>query len=278
MRTWFITGASRGLGAAIAAKALAAGDAVVATARRAEPVSERFGDNPMVYTLPLDVTNEAQAREAAAAAVTHFGRIDVLVNNAGYGLVGAIEEASGAEVERLFATNVFGLLSVTRAVLPVMRQQRSGHVLHMSSVGGYAASSGFGIYCASKFAVEAIGESMRAELGPVNVKVTLVEPGYFRTGFLDPGSIATTAERIEDYHETVNPMRSFVRGAGGQQPGDPARLAAAILEVVDMPDPPLRVALGPDSVERILLKHRSVLCDLYRSHATSMSTGFARPA
>ncbi|HSI59850.1 MAG TPA: oxidoreductase [Ideonella sp.] len=275
MRTWFITGASRGLGAAIAAHALAAGDTVVATARRPAAVHERLGDGPGLCVLPLDVTNETQAREAVAAAVARCGRIDVLVNNAGHGLVGAVEEVSGAEAERLFVTNVFGLLNVTRAVLPVMRAQRSGHVLHMSSIGGCAASSGFGIYCASKFAVEAIGEAMRIELGPLGIHVTLVEPGYFRTDFLDPSSLSSSALRIDDYHATAGAVHHFVQGANGQQPGDPDRLAAAVMAAVNDDAPPLRLPLGADTVQKIEEKHRSVSAELARWRPLSLSTGFA---
>lgn len=276
MRTWFITGASRGFGAALAAHVLSTGDAVVAASRSRERVVAALGAHPNLLALKLDVTNEAHARDAVAAAVTRFGTIDVLVNNAGYGLVGAVEEASGSEVERLFATNVFGLLNVTRAVLPVMRGQRSGRVLHMSSLGGYAASSGFGIYCASKFAVEAIGEAMRIELAPLDIHVTVVEPGYFRTDFLHQSSLASTARSIDDYDQTVGAVRYFVRGADGQQPGDPRRLAAALVAVADDRDPPLRLPLGPDTVRAIEDKHCSVAADLEKWKDWALNTSFVR--
>jgi NAD(P)-dependent dehydrogenase (short-subunit alcohol dehydrogenase family) len=278
VRTWFITGASRGIGAAIAAEALAAGDAVVATGRDAQSVLKRLGEHPRLVALTLDVTNEAQAREAVSAAVARFGTIDVLVNNAGYGLVGAVEEASGAEVERLFATNVFGLLNVTRAVLPIMRRQRAGRVFLISSIGGYAASSGFGIYCASKFAVEGIGESMRLELAPLGIHVTVVEPGYFRTDFLHQSSLASTDKQIDDYDATAGAVRYFVRGADGQQPGDPRLLATALVALADDSAPPLRLPLGPDTVRAIEEKHLSVSADLEIWKDRALNTGFVRDA
>jgi NAD(P)-dependent dehydrogenase (short-subunit alcohol dehydrogenase family) len=203
VKVWFITGASRGIGALISDEALAAGDAVVATARDVSEIVSRVGEQPTLLALPFDVTSETQARRAASRAFERFGRIDVLVNNAGYGLLGAVEEASAVEVEQVFATNVFGLLHVTRAVLPVMRAQRAGRVLNMSSIGGYASSTGWGIYCATKFAVEALSESMSLELEPLGIHTTVVEPGYFRTEFLSPSSLKSTVGRIDDYAATV---------------------------------------------------------------------------
>ena len=190
MRVWFITGASRGFGALIAEAALAAGDAVVATARDPSTVTARLGSHERLLATRLDVTSEAEAHQAAGLAVKKFGRIDILVNNAGYGLLGAIEEASAEETTKLFGTNVFGLLGVTRAVLPHMRRQRSGHVINLSSVGGYAGYPGWGVYGATKFAVEGISEALAAEVAPLGIKVTVVEPGFFRTDFLDETSLA----------------------------------------------------------------------------------------
>src|ERR1700761_3195283 len=172
MRTWFITGASRGFGALITEQALAKGDAVVATARNPATLVERFGAHPNLLALSLDVADEAQAHAAAKQAVERFGRIDVLVNNAGYGLLGAVEEASAAEVEAVYRTNVFGLLAVTRAVLPHMRKARSGRVLNISSIGGYRGGAGFGVYASTKFAVEGLSESLHEELAPLRIHVT----------------------------------------------------------------------------------------------------------
>jgi NAD(P)-dependent dehydrogenase (short-subunit alcohol dehydrogenase family) len=184
-----------------------------------------------------------------------FGAIDVLVNNAGHGLVGAVEEASAAEIQQLFSVNVLGLLSVTRAVLPSMRARRRGHVINMSSIGGYRGATGFGVYCATKFAVEGLSEAMRAELAPLGVHVTAVEPGYFRTDFLDPASLRTSASVIADYAQTAGRVRAQVGDLNHQQPGDPAKLAEAILRLANMPEPPVRLPLGADTVAAIAAKH-----------------------
>lgn len=274
MRIWFITGASRGFGALIATQALAAGDAVVATARYPASLPEDLRRHPKVLALPLDVTREDQARDAVAAALARFGRIDVLVNNAGYGVIGAIEETNAIEVERVFATNVFGLLNVTRQVLPAMRARRSGHVINFSSIGGYASASGFGIYCATKFAVEGISEAMSLELEPLGIRTTVVEPGYFRTAFLSGDSVVSTANRIADYDSTVGVVRTFAAGADGQQPGNPQRLAEAIMTLVEAPQTPRRLPLGSDTVHRIEQKHREVEAELASWRTVAMSTGF----
>jgi NAD(P)-dependent dehydrogenase (short-subunit alcohol dehydrogenase family) len=271
MKTWFITGASRGFGALIMEAALAT-DAVVATAR--DPSS--IADHPRLLRLPLDVTNEAQARAAAATAIEKFGSIDVLVNNAGYGLLGAVEEASAIEVERVFATNVFGLLNVTRAVLPYLRSRRSGHIINMSSIGGYASPPGWGVYCATKFAVEGISEALSSELAPLGIHATVVEPGYFRTDFLSAQSLSSTAARIDDYVGTVGEMRTFAAAVNHQQPGDPQRLAQAIVQLAAARTPPTRLPLGSDTVARIEEKHRDVERELDLWRSVSLSTDFAR--
>jgi NAD(P)-dependent dehydrogenase (short-subunit alcohol dehydrogenase family) len=270
MKTWFITGATRGFGALITEAVLASGDAVVSTAR--DPSS--IADHPRLLKLPLDVTNEQQAHDAAAKGIDKFGRIDVLVNNAGYGLLGAIEEATALEVERLFATNVFGLLNVTRAVLRHMRKARSGHIINMSSVGGYASYPGWGVYCATKFAVEGISEALSLELAPLGIHATVVEPGYFRTDFLSPQSLSSTAARIDDYAETVGKMRTFAAAVDHQQPGDPRRLAQVIVQLAADAKPPTRLALGSDTVARIEEKHRDVERELELWRSVSLSTDF----
>jgi NAD(P)-dependent dehydrogenase (short-subunit alcohol dehydrogenase family) len=193
-KTWFITGASRGFGALIAEAGLARGDNVVATARNPATVTARLGAPANLLAVALDVTDEAQAHQAATAAIARFGRIDILLNNAGFGLLGAVEESSAEEVERVFRTNVFGLLAVTRAVLPHMRRERAGHVLNISSVGGYSASAGFGVYGATKFAVEGLTEALALELKPLGIHATVIEPGLFRTDFLDASSLLPSAQ------------------------------------------------------------------------------------
>jgi NAD(P)-dependent dehydrogenase (short-subunit alcohol dehydrogenase family) len=274
MRTWFITGASRGFGALIAQKALAAGDAVVATARNPASVVERIGQHPNLLAVGLDVTDETQAHAAAKAAVERFGRIDILVNNAGYGLLGAVEEASGAEVEALFRTNVFGLLAVTRAVLPHMRRQRSGRILNLSSVGGLRSGPGFGVYCATKFAVEGLTEAMAAELAPLGIFVTAVEPGYFRTDFLDATSLSISPASIADYHETAGATRTRAAEVSHVQPGDPARLAKVLVEFVDAPNPPVRLPLGSDTAAATQAKAAQLLEVVDAWRAVAVSTDF----
>lgn len=274
MRVWFITGASRGFGALIAEAALKAGDAVVATARDPSTVTARLGSHERLLATRLDVTSEAEAHEAAGQAVKKFGRIDILVNNAGYGLLGAIEEASDAETQKLFGTNVFGLLSVTRAVLPHMRRQRSGHVINISSVGGYTGYPGWGVYGATKFAVEGITEALSGEVAPLGIKVTVVEPGFFRTDFLGDRSLSRTAQVIDDYHESVGKTRAHAADVHGGQRGDPRKLAQAFLKLVDVKAPPLRLPLGSDTVERIDAKNIFVARELAGWRTVATSTDF----
>ncbi|MCY1073168.1 oxidoreductase [Archangium lansingense] len=271
MRVWFITGASRGFGALIAAEALAAGDAVVATAREPKSIVAKFGEHPRLLAVRLDVTQEEQARAAAEEAIKRFGRIDILVNNAGYGLLGAVEEASAKDVERVFSTNVFGLLTVTRAVLPHMRSQRSGRVINISSLGGYGAYPGWGVYCATKFAVEGLTEALAAELAPLGIHATVVEPGFFRTDFLD-GQSLSVAEPIADYASTAGATRTRAAELNHAQPGDPARLAKAILALADTHRPPLRLPLGSDTLARIEAKHRSVDAEVAAWRELALST------
>jgi NAD(P)-dependent dehydrogenase (short-subunit alcohol dehydrogenase family) len=275
MRVWFITGASRGFGALFAKEALAAGDAVAATGRNAKSIEENFGAHPHLLPLSLDVMQEAQAQAAAAAAVDRFGRIDVLINNAGFGLLGAVEEATQEEIGRLYATNVFGLLAVTRAVLPYMRRQRSGRIINISSIGGYAASAGWGVYCSTKFAVEGLTEALAIELKPLGVYATVVEPGFFRTDFLDSRSLAVSPTAIPDYEETVGAMRNFAARANHAQPGDPVKLAKAMLALVNAPEPPVRMPFGSDTVARIEAKNAGVAEELARWRQLSLSTDFA---
>jgi NAD(P)-dependent dehydrogenase (short-subunit alcohol dehydrogenase family) len=271
-KVWFITGASRGFGVLMAKDALARGDSVVATARNPQSVTDALGAHPNLLALRLDVTQEAAAVLAARAAVDRFGRIDVLVNNAGYGLLGAVEEASDAEVRALYDTNVFGLLNVTRAVLPYMRKQGSGHVMNMSSVGGYTAHAGWGVYGSTKFAVEGISEAMAEEVRPLGIHVTVVEPGYFRTGFLEGNSLVSTREQMADYAGTVGAMRTFAASVSLKQPGDPRKLSQAILKLADAARPPVRLMLGSDTVRMVREKNRFVEQELGEWIALSLST------
>ncbi len=276
MKVWFITGASRGFGALMTKEALAAGDAVVATARNPKTVIDAIGDHPNLLAIALDVIDERQAQEAAAAAVQRFGRIDVLVNNAGYGLLGAVEEATTEEIEKIYATNVFGLLKVTRAVLPHMRRQRSGHVLNFSSIGGYAGYPGWGVYGSTKFAVEGLSESLATEIEPFGIKVTIVEPGFFRTDFLADNSLSISPASIPDYVGTpAGNMRDFAANANHAQPGDPSKFAAGIVTLVNAENPPLRMPFGSDTVAKLGEKNAFVEQELSTWRALAVSTDFA---
>jgi NAD(P)-dependent dehydrogenase (short-subunit alcohol dehydrogenase family) len=274
-RVWFITGASRGLGALMAKAALADGNAVVAAGRNAATITERLGELPALLPVALDVTDEAQAKAAVKAAVEKFGRIDVLINNAGFGLLGAVEESTDADVRRMYDTNVFGLLNVTRAVLPVMRAQRAGHVINMSSIGGYRAGAGFGPYSSTKFAVEGLTESLPAELKPLGIHATVVEPGYFRTDFLDASSLMVAKEVIADYDETSGNVRRRAASMNHSQPGDPEKLAQAMVKLVDAPTPPLRLPLGTDTLKAIAEKNAYVTEETETWKALSASTDFS---
>jgi len=278
MRVWFITGASRGFGALITAEALAAGDAVVATARDPSTVAARFGENDRLLPLKLDVTNEAEAHAAAEAAIKKFGRIDILLNNAGYGLLGAVEEASAEEVQRLFATNVFGVLSVTRAILPHMRRQHSGHVINISSIGGYRAYPGWGVYGSTKFAIEGITEALAGEVAPLGIHATVVEPGFFRTDFLDDNSLVHTRQQLADYDASVGQTRSAAGDLNHQQLGDPAKLAKAMMVLANAPNPPVRLPLGSDTVKRIEAKNAEVVVELTAWKDLAMSTDWTEAA
>ncbi|KOV67457.1 short-chain dehydrogenase [Streptomyces sp. AS58] len=252
MTTWFITGASRGFGLEIARQALEQGDRVVATARKPEQVEEALtGYGDRLLALALDVTDEAAAAAAVTAAVDAFGGIDVLVNNAGRGVLGAVEETSADAVRAVYDTNVFGLLHVTRAVLPVMRNQKQGHIINLSSIGGFSSVAGFGVYCSTKFAVEGLSEAMRQELAPLGVNVTIIEPGYFRTDFLDATSLDVQERTITDYAATSGAVRDAVPGLNHAQPGDPVKGAAAILAIAAAEAPPLRLQLGTDSADEM---------------------------
>jgi NAD(P)-dependent dehydrogenase (short-subunit alcohol dehydrogenase family) len=273
MSTWFITGASRGFGLEVARLALQNGDAVVATARRADPAEKALGGpQDKLLTVPLDVTDEGQVHEAVRLATDRFGGIDVLVNNAGRGFIGAVEEASDDEVRATFDINVFGLLTVTRAVLPVMRRQGSGRVINVGSVGGLVGRAGAGIYNGSKFAVEGLTEALRGELEPLGIKVTVVEPGAFRTDFMDSSSMVMAARIFDDYDSTAGEFRRRPGWLNHQQPGDPRKVAQAIITLASAEDPPVRLVLGKDAVAGFEEKLAAVSSSLDHWRELSVST------
>jgi NAD(P)-dependent dehydrogenase (short-subunit alcohol dehydrogenase family) len=275
MSVWFITGASRGFGLELAASALAHGDQVIATARDPRAVLDALpeaGDS--LLAVRLDVTDDEQAAAAVAAGIERFDRIDVLVNNAGYGLFGGIEEISAAEAHALFDTNVFGLLNVTRAALPTLRSQGAGRIVNIGSSAGFAAGAGRGIYGATKFAIEAITEALRAELAPLGIHATVVEPGSFRTQFLTSGSRRRAAVGIPAYADTVGKLHAAIEANNGHQPGDPAKAVAAIRQLATADEPPLRLQLGSDCVTLVEGKLASVANELGRWRELALSTDF----
>jgi NAD(P)-dependent dehydrogenase (short-subunit alcohol dehydrogenase family) len=253
-RVWFITGASTGFGRLLAEEVLKTGGKVIATARNIDKVADLETKYPnAAKALALDVTDANQVDSVVTQAFAQFGQVDVLVNNAGYGVAGAIEEVSEDEFMPMFETNVFGLLKVTRAFLPYLRKQRSGHILNISSIGGLIGGQGVGMYNATKFAVEGLSEALAAELAPLGIRVSIIEPGPFRTDFLGrSGVIAKT--RIKDYDNTAGNMRKYFSENDGKQKGDPLRAVQAMIQVVESPNPPLHLLLGGSALQRMRAK------------------------
>src|SRR5438132_3888208 len=245
-KVWLITGASRGLGRAFTEEALKAGHRALGTARHSEDLvhlASKFGER--VRTVSLDVTNEAQAMYAVEAAIQTFGGLDVIVNNAGYGNVGSVEETSLADFRAQIETNLFGVIIMTKAVLPYFRERRAGHIIQVTSIAGRIGPAGRAPYAAAKFGVEGFSESLFKEIGPLGIKVTIIEPGGFRTDFA--GSSTQLSEGRPEYDSTVGAAVRFQRSYNGRQPGDPAKAAAALLHVASLSEPPLRLLLGSDS-------------------------------
>jgi NAD(P)-dependent dehydrogenase (short-subunit alcohol dehydrogenase family) len=258
---WFITGSSAGFGRLLAETLLARGESVVATARDPQGVADLVEKYPdAVLALPLDVTDADQVR-AAVDAATAAGPVDVLVNNAGHGLLGALEELSDEQIHDVLAVNLLGALAVTRAVLPHMRARRRGHIVQMSSVGGVVANPGHAIYATTKFALEGASEALAGEVAPFGIRVTIVEPGPFRTEFL--GRSMRHATPIPDYEDgPAGALRTRNASGHGRQPGDPVRAVEAIIDVVHAPSAPLRLPLGRAALERIRAKLQAQLADL----------------
>lgn len=274
-KVWFITGASSGFGRAIAEEALSRGEIVVATARKTAALADLVAKAPdRVLVAELDVTRADQSESAVAAAIARFGRIDVLVNNAGFSIVGALEETSEKDLRDTMELMFFGAVRLTRAVVPHMRERRAGAIVQVTSMGGLTTAPGFGAYCAAKHALEGLSECLSAELAPFGVNVVIVEPGAFRTALFG-GGFKWMPEN-EAYEGTVGPVRAFVSNAHSAQAGDPAKAAKAIADVVSGGEaPPLRLPLGADAVDGIRQKLASVAKDVDRTEATARATAFS---
>lgn len=275
VKTWFITGASKGFGLLFIEQLLAKGDNVAATSRRLSDLEKAAGSHPNLLPLEVNLTDEQSVKTAIDATIAKFGRVDVVVNNAGYGLFGAVEELSDAESRQNFDVNVFGLLNVIRQALPHLRAQGSGHIFNISSIGGFVGNfPGFGIYCATKFAVNGLTESLAVEAKEFGVHVTLVMPGYFRTNFLESDSLALPKHPIEAYKGARESEKAHKQEINGNQPGDPAKGVARIIEAASAPVPPLYLFLGSDAVSMADGKLALLKTEIDEWRNVSISTDF----
>jgi len=272
-QVWFVTGSSTGFGRSIVEDLIGRGERVVATARDPRTLSDLVARAPeRVLALALDVTKREQIASAVKAAREHFGAIDVLVNNAGYSIVGAVEETSEAELRAAFETMFFGAVAMTQAVLPAMRERRSGTIVQITSVRGFITAPGFGPYCAVKHALEAISEALAAEVAPLGLSVLIVEPGAFRTRLF--GAAFRSMPEMDAYRETVGPTRAYVEQSEGKQPGDPEKAARAIIDTVNAGSSNLRLPLGADAVQNIRAKLQRVTADVDSAEVVAVATAF----
>ncbi|MEM9835210.1 MAG: oxidoreductase [Bacteroidota bacterium] len=271
---WFITGASSGFGKALSEYAVAQGYRVVATARRMEKLQALANTAPeQILPIVMDVTKRAEVQRGIAKAMAHFGRIDVLINNAGYGIVGALEETPETELRRQMETNFFGAMAVMQEALPFLRRQGSGAIVNMSSMGGNMSFGGFSAYSASKFALEGASEALAQEVAPFGIKVMIVEPGAFRTDFA--GHALKHMPKIAAYDEVVGGTREFAKGMDGTQAGDPHKAAVAIDRALRADETPLRLQLGQDAVDAIRTHAQELLSDLENWQEVALDTAFA---
>jgi NAD(P)-dependent dehydrogenase (short-subunit alcohol dehydrogenase family) len=272
---WLITGCSSGLGRALASRVLARGHRLIATARQTETLAELVAVDPSrCLALALDVTDAPQVAAVVARAAAAFGRLDVVVNNAGYGLVGAVEEYDEAQIMRNFETNFFGALRVIRAALPILRAQRRGHFVNVSAAAVIANYPGFSIYGATKWALEGVSESLAAEVRPLGLKVTMVQPGPFRTDFI-ARSLERATGSIADYDPSSGKFRRFLETMNGRQPGDPTKAADAIIDAVISENPPLRLVLGKYAIDKARRKLAAAARELDAGGAAGLATDFS---
>ncbi len=274
-KTWFITGTSQGIGLILVKQLLSLGYNVAATARNIVTLKEAVGISSSNF-LPLEVnlTDEKSVAEAVDKTITQFGTIDYLVNNAGYGIIGGIEESSDAEVRANFDVNVFGLLNVTRAILPHMREAKSGHIINLSSVFGLVAGAGWGIYCSTKFAVEALSEALAQEVKPFGIHITIIEPGYTRTNFLNSTSLITAKNPIASYTDIRESVKAHQNDIPGNQAGDPNKVADLIIQVSKNETPPLRLLTGSDAYQYANHKIESLKNEIEANKELTFSADF----
>lgn len=272
-KVWFITGASKGMGLEIAKAVLGNGDKVIATTRDAEKLSEEVAsDTNNVLNLKLDITKENQIKTAISKSIKKFGQIDVVVNNAGYNLLGNVEELSDAEFKATMSVNVFGLASVIRHVMPHLRKQQSGHIINTSSMMGYTSYPANGSYSAAKYAVIGLSEALAQEVAPFGIKVTILAPGSFRTNFMSPSSLSVAKSKIDAYN--LDKQVELFTGFDGKQLGDPKRLAEVLLKITEMSNPPLHLPLGSDSYNAILEVRKNERKEMEQWKNLSLSTDF----
>jgi len=275
-KVWFITGASKGLGLSLVKQLLKEGKKVAATSRSISELQNAIGDDENFLPLAMNLKDEANVDEAVEKTVTHFEQIDVVVNNAGYGLVGALEELTDEESKENFEVNVYGTLNVIRKVLPYLRAQKSGHIFNISSIGGFTgAFPGFGIYCATKFAVQGLTESLATEVKDFGIKATVVFPGYFRTNFLDQSSLNTPKVQLAEYESVRNVQKAHEQEINGNQPGDPVKAAKAMIAIAERELPLVHFFLGQDAYDLAYAKMKSVTIDLEDAKELSIATGFS---
>ena len=274
-KVWFVTGASKGLGLSLVKRLLNEGYNVTATSRSLSDLESAVGSHINFLPLAVDILNEESVADAVDKTINHFGSLDVVVNNAGYGLLGALEELTDAESRQNFDVNVFGSLNVIRHALPQLRKQQSGHIFNIASIGGFTGDfPGFGIYCATKFAVHGFTESLAAEVAPFGIHATVVSPGYFRTNFLEGSSLATPKNAIEDYKSVRDSQSAHENDINNNQPGDPDKAAAVLIEVASMPQPPVQLFLGPDAYHLAEVKMQSVQKELEALRHIAAATNF----
>ena len=273
-KVWLITGCSTGFGRALAEVVLKKGDYLLATARKPEQIRALIDQYPeTALAVHLDVTLSQDIQAAVDAAIATFGRIDVLVNNAGHGLIAALEEVSDVDIHQFFETNFFGALRLMRTVLPVMRQQGSGHIVNMSSTAGLVGFAGSSLYCGAKFALEGTSEALASEVEPFGIKVTLIEPGAFRTDF-NGRSLAAAEQSIDAYATVSGASLQWFKQMDGKQPGNPTKAAQAIIQAVESPHPPMRLALGTDAMSLIQEKLEWIKRDLDAWQQVTVSTDY----